>query len=689
MSDNEKQFESFVRGIKFDDSPDLNHRDKLEQDLLAALTRQTRQEKDSRLIVWRRIMKSPITKLSSAALIIIAVTVGIMHFGTSIDGSSVVWAEAIKNIEEANSAIFREKRTFTCDGKQLPFPQADAVCYYSSEYGERDDMYSTEGVLLHQIYWLRKEKVRIRVIPPLKQYERTEFNEAERAFWEQPSIKAIVELSKSEKPMPLGRKMINGREAEGFETSEMAALVPLQVDRGAVRCWIDIETGLPIQYETEFLTRDKYVTLLTDGKPVLVQTRGYESKWNVEIEPSIFEPNIPPDYLDIGAIKSIPTVHIFGRDWDNKQIEMWVQVNTTKTGLLESCYIDHIEDGKVTVSTPEKTFLYDKKTNTVRIKDGPSVSSMFRLGAFAQGMERISKKFDGQVTRYEVFDPRTKRNVVKLKMTSTRFEIESLIDPETERPISIHVVKGERPDSYEIIKRADRIHYDDSPPEDVFDFKIPAGANIVNESIEDPAQNLPKRVCQYCVQFLLETKEEATSKGIFFVNTQIYLVDKEFNWRKGGIKQLHNHSKDVWTGEVGFLTSDGPDLAVFDENGEKQQVRIVQESQFSPGKFHLYWKLEEPLLPGQTRVGMWWGGGPRKLRKKPSDATYPMRMSNSFGWEAVENFILILPTEMKVRDYSRDYLSYQNVDGYDIYIWQRHLPKHRIANTVDVSLAAE
>jgi len=270
--------------------------------------------------IWRTIMKSRITKPAAAAAIVIVITVGIQHFSTWFDGTGVLWAKAIQNIEQANSAIFREKRTFTCDGEESPFLSADAVCYYSSKYGERDDMYSTEGVLLHQIYWLPKENVRIRVIPPLKQYERSEFNEAERAFWEQPSIKAIVELSKSKKPTPIGRKMIDGREAEGFETSEMAEIVPLQVDRGVTRCWIDIETGLPIRYETEFLTRDKYATLLTDGKPVLIQTTGYESEWNVEIEPKIFEPNIPLDYVDIEVLKRISNVHIFGRDSNDKQI---------------------------------------------------------------------------------------------------------------------------------------------------------------------------------------------------------------------------------------------------------------------------------------------------------------------------------------------------------------------------------
>ncbi|MHC4556640.1 MAG: hypothetical protein ACYS80_04970 [Planctomycetota bacterium] len=75
MNESERQFEDFVSNIKFDDTPDLDHRDKLEQDLLAALTGQPQHEK-----VWRIIMKRPITKLAAAAVIIIAVVLSATYF---------------------------------------------------------------------------------------------------------------------------------------------------------------------------------------------------------------------------------------------------------------------------------------------------------------------------------------------------------------------------------------------------------------------------------------------------------------------------------------------------------------------------------------------------------------------------------------------------------------------------------
>ncbi|GAG85455.1 unnamed protein product, partial [marine sediment metagenome] len=54
------------------DSPDPNHRNKLEQNLLAAMAKQPRQIK-----IWRTIMKNRITKLATAAVIILIAVLGI------------------------------------------------------------------------------------------------------------------------------------------------------------------------------------------------------------------------------------------------------------------------------------------------------------------------------------------------------------------------------------------------------------------------------------------------------------------------------------------------------------------------------------------------------------------------------------------------------------------------------------
>ena len=92
MNRNGQQFEDFVRQIKFDDTPDPVHRNKLEQDLLAAMAKQPRQIK-----IWRTIMKSRITKLATAAAIILIAALGITLLSKS---TTPAWA-----IEDTIAAI--------------------------------------------------------------------------------------------------------------------------------------------------------------------------------------------------------------------------------------------------------------------------------------------------------------------------------------------------------------------------------------------------------------------------------------------------------------------------------------------------------------------------------------------------------------------------------------------------------
>lgn len=251
--------------------------------------------------IWRKIMTSKITKFSSAALIIIAVTTGLIHIGSSIDGSSIVFADVLKSIQEANTAVWHEHRVMTCNGEELPFLISDVVRYYSLEYGAKEEMYNMRDILLHQVYWLAEKSMRIEVVPLLKQYKSTELNEAERAVGGR-SVEAIVELVKSERAVKLGRKTIDGREAEGFEIEDSkiaGALVPIEFDSMVARFWIDVETSLPIMYEAELIISDLHITFLTGGKPVEVKVIGDEFQWDVELENDIFELNIPPDYTEM------------------------------------------------------------------------------------------------------------------------------------------------------------------------------------------------------------------------------------------------------------------------------------------------------------------------------------------------------------------------------------------------------
>ena len=120
MTDREKEFENLVRDIRFDDTPDYNHRDKLEQDILSSLNNQS-QHKTQAFKIWGIIMKNRTTKYV-AAVIILMIIIGIIELGKPSNGASVAFAAAMDSIRDA--------RTFSCTGTFL-------VTYYYGDKGEK------------------------------------------------------------------------------------------------------------------------------------------------------------------------------------------------------------------------------------------------------------------------------------------------------------------------------------------------------------------------------------------------------------------------------------------------------------------------------------------------------------------------------------------------------------------------
>ena len=100
MNDDERQFGNFVSNIKFDDTPDSDHRNKLEQDLLRVLIKQPRHKQQS-LKIWRIIMKSNMTKLATAAVIIVAVVLTVTILDRTV---TPAWAidDTVKALSQFN-----------------------------------------------------------------------------------------------------------------------------------------------------------------------------------------------------------------------------------------------------------------------------------------------------------------------------------------------------------------------------------------------------------------------------------------------------------------------------------------------------------------------------------------------------------------------------------------------------------
>jgi hypothetical protein len=239
--------------------------------------------------IRRTIMKNPITKLAAAAVIIIAVLVSINPFGGSV--TSVAWADVAEKIDKIHSYIYRERRSATSGPKKegFEFISADRenIVYCSENYGKRLDNYQN-GNLLLSFYALSQEQAFVSVFHSSRQYKRHPIPDGQVAGLLQAGIgpREMVKHILLNDYTELGHETIDGINVEGVELTGQK-ISGERLDNAVTRLWVDVETGLPVQIELEGLAHG------TSTNVMIVQD---EFQWNVKLQASDFDPNIPPDY---------------------------------------------------------------------------------------------------------------------------------------------------------------------------------------------------------------------------------------------------------------------------------------------------------------------------------------------------------------------------------------------------------
>ena len=233
--------------------------------------------------IRRTIMKSPITKLAAAAVIVVTILVGINQLGDST--TSVVWGEVVRNIEASPGFIFRLRQTYIRE--ETGTIEVNMMVYGSAQYGLRQDGYNDEDVTV-QIYALLSDEAMTAVNHRNKTYSRRALAEDARAEIESMDPKEAVREFLSAEYTKLGRKTIGGVEAEGIEIDDPSqAKANFQVDSCVIQLWVAVDTGLPILVEVD-----------TVGKDGTLEVHSVQDnfQWNVELDASEFEPDIPEDY---------------------------------------------------------------------------------------------------------------------------------------------------------------------------------------------------------------------------------------------------------------------------------------------------------------------------------------------------------------------------------------------------------
>ena len=260
-------------------------------------------------VLWENIMKSKMIKLAAAAVIAIAVPIGVYHFGGSVDVASVAWGEVAEKVEQVQTFIYRMKVKMTGvpnmpEGKTI---ELESVAYNSSEYGMRIDANTyvpeKDEPIMQTTYIVLSEGAVVTVIPERKQYVRMKLTDELISEVKKESgdpkkkVKEFMEYEYRE----LGRGTINGIEVEGVESND-PRIAEGMFDNVVGRLWVDVETDLPVRMEMEYSAKDGLMRM------ELVMD---EFAWDVELDASVFEPNIPADYKLVADVE-VPETDVEG-----------------------------------------------------------------------------------------------------------------------------------------------------------------------------------------------------------------------------------------------------------------------------------------------------------------------------------------------------------------------------------------
>ncbi|MHC4426581.1 MAG: hypothetical protein ACYSYV_10850 [Planctomycetota bacterium] len=252
-------------------------------------------------------MKSPITKLAAAAVVIALVVLGLLEFIGTENSSGVVWAEVARKVKASRGLIVRCTESFPSIPESLSFlNDPDYAIKYVCPTHSRTDGYKA-GQITHTYYTDFSDSdtetlthvyhIHKRYLSRTYKKSKYEFLLEQHDDWMNPRY--LIQTILSCKHRKLGQKTIEGVLCEGIETSDPAALgpLPIPVTRLDVemRLWVNAETEYPVLFESKKSFEHNGEVMESEG--VMDQFQ-----WDVELDPSLFEPDIPPDYVDMRTL---------------------------------------------------------------------------------------------------------------------------------------------------------------------------------------------------------------------------------------------------------------------------------------------------------------------------------------------------------------------------------------------------
>lgn len=271
--------------------------EKIFQDVFGAHQKTIKSETAQPVHIERIIIKSHLTKIAAAAVVIIACMAGLMMFKQT---SRIALANVLTQIKKFDAYMFQIDMTATRQIARDTWVDQDLqhTMLISQEYGFKVNRYkldpnNTGNISQQETYILPQKKIAIIIGHTQKMYQQTEINatyieQIKKQYDPHMMIEQILECQYQN----LGRSTIDGIKVEGFQTTdpnyEGGRYSSGKVD---IKLWVDVETQLPVRIE-------KDIQFVKQAQQVNISQHEvkYDFQWDVPVDAADFEPNIPEDY---------------------------------------------------------------------------------------------------------------------------------------------------------------------------------------------------------------------------------------------------------------------------------------------------------------------------------------------------------------------------------------------------------
>ena len=236
--------------------------------------------------IWRIIMKSKMTKLATAAVIIVGIMLVINYMGGSVDGTSVAWADVVRPILTARTVVFN---VIMAEGENVPITRIMNM----GTKRLRSEVLSADGQTIQMIAIIDFDTSRVLTLNPKQKIAalidlKDLPEKPENILEEMRNIITDLQNDPDFSVEPLGEKEIDGRIVKGFHATGPDEELTI---------WADPQTALPIR---------------TEQKWHQMQFTCTDFQFDIEMDESLFSMEIPEGYPAPPMVGEIPISAMLG-----------------------------------------------------------------------------------------------------------------------------------------------------------------------------------------------------------------------------------------------------------------------------------------------------------------------------------------------------------------------------------------